>query len=109
MSVVNFGTEPVEVQASVVHWDLDERNEVRTIAPTEQSLDQWIVINPLRFTVPAGRDRRPSVSRCDRVSSPRRGEHRAMIYLHASSSSPNSEQQVRVRFRVGVADLRTGR
>jgi len=101
LSVVNFGDAPVEVQASVLHWDLDERNEVRTIAPTEQSLDQWIVINPLRFTVPAGGSQTVRFSVRPRVA-PEPGEHRAMIYF-TQQLEPDGERQIRVRFRVGVA------
>ena len=50
----NYGNSPVEVQVRVHNWELDEVNRVRILPPTEQSLDQWLVINPLHFTIQPG-------------------------------------------------------
>ena len=53
LRLFNLGDERVEVQVTVATWELDEANRVQVVEPTEQSLDQWIVINPLRFEIPA--------------------------------------------------------
>ncbi len=79
-TVLNMSDREMQFELSVVHWDLDEESEVRVIAPTEQSLDQWLLVNPLRFDVsPNGSQTvrfgvRPKVR-------PLPGEHRAMIYI----------------------------
>jgi hypothetical protein len=101
LRVLNFGKEPVEVQVSLATWDLDEQNHVRLLDPDEQSLDQWIVINPLRFTIESGKSQSVRFSIRPRVR-PEPGEHRAMIYLDQQLSE-ESEAQMRVKFRIGVA------
>ena len=52
--VYNLGDKPLTISTTVAHWDTNKNNQVRVIPPTEQSLDQWIIINPLSFTIPAG-------------------------------------------------------
>ncbi len=102
LRVFNFGKEAVEVKVNLATWDLDEQNQVRLVAPTEQSLDQWIVINPLRFEVPPGKSQSVRFSIRPRVR-PEPGEHRAMIYFDQVLSENDSAEQMRVKFRVGVA------
>jgi len=102
LRVFNFGKEPVEVGVSLATWDLDEQNQVRLVEPDEQSLDQWIVINPLRFTIEPGKSQSVRFSVRPRVR-PEPGEHRAMIYFDQVLDEADSAEQMRVRFRVGVA------
>jgi hypothetical protein len=102
LRVFNFGKQPVEVQVNLATWDLDEQNQVRLVEPDEQSLDQWIVINPLSFTIPPGKSQSVRFSVRPRVR-PVPGEHRAMIYFDQVLSESDGEQQMRVKFRVGVA------
>ena len=97
----NFGDHDVSVSVSVATWDLDEENRVRLVAPDEQSLDQWMVVTPLRFTVPAGESQVVRFSIRPRVR-PTDGEHRAMIYFDQDLPA-EEEASMRVRFRVGVA------
>ncbi len=101
LRVMNFGKEPVEATVSLATWDLDELNQVRLLDPDEQSLDQWIVINPLRFTVEPGKSQSVRFSIRPRVR-PEPGEHRAMIYIDQRLPE-ESEAQMRVKFRIGVA------
>lgn len=104
LKVTNQGNEAISVAIRVANFDLDENNKIREIAPTAQSLDQWIIIRPLKFTVPAGKTRtirfavRPYVQ-------PRPGEHRAMIFLEQtpSKNSKRKPNTLEVRFRFGVA------
>ena len=99
--IMNLGDAPIEVQVSVVNWDLDEANQVRVLEPTEQSLDQWMTINPLRFTVAPREAQNVRFSIRPRVA-PEPGEHRAMIYLdQILGDEPRGG--VRMRFQYGVA------
>ncbi|MGD9829916.1 MAG: molecular chaperone [Hyphomicrobiaceae bacterium] len=101
LQVFNQGHEPIQVSVSVAHFDLDENNKVREIAPTAHSLDQWIVVRPLSFTIPPGASQtvrfavRPYVR-------PKPGEYRAMIFLEQKGSQAVA-RRINVRFRFGVA------
>ena len=99
--IMNLGDAPIEVQVSVVNWDLDESNQVRVLEPTEQSLDQWMTINPLRFTVAPREAQNVRFSIRPRVA-PEPGEHRAMIYLDQILGD-EPKGGVRMRFQYGVA------
>ncbi len=101
--VINFGDQPLEIRISVAHWRMDERNQVAVVAPTEQSLDQWMVINPLRFTIPPGGTQAVRFSVRPRVE-PEDGEHRAMIYLKQvlSEDGGDGASGIRFRFQYGV-------
>ena len=101
VTLMNLGNEPVDVDVSVANWDLDEASEIRILEPTEQSLDQWMVINPLRFTVAGGKSQTVRFSIRPRVE-PRPGEHRAMIYFNQVLPE-KSQDVVRVKFSLGVA------
>ncbi len=97
----NFGDKAVEVAVSVETWDLDESNRVRAVEPTEQSLDQWMLISPLRFTVDPGGSQAVRFSIRPRIELVP-GEHRAMIYFQqVPSSDPSPGFQV--SFKLGVA------
>ncbi len=99
--IMNLGDAPIEVQVSVANWDLDEANQVRVLDPTEQSLDQWMTINPLRFTVAPRETQNVRFSIRPRVA-PEPGEHRAMIYLdQILGDEPRAG--MRMRFQYGVA------
>jgi hypothetical protein len=99
--IMNLGDAPIEVQVSIVNWDLDEANQVRVLEPTEQSLDQWMTINPLRFTVAPRETQNVRFSIRPRVA-PEPGEHRAMIYLDQILGD-EPKGGVRMRFQYGVA------
>jgi hypothetical protein len=102
LRVFNFGSRAVEVQVKLATWDLDEKNQVRLVEPDEQSLDQWVIINPLRFSIPPGKSQSVRFSIRPRVR-PEPGEHRAMIYFDQVLPEALADEQMRVKFRVGVA------
>lgn len=102
LRLANLGDKPVEVSVSTVNWDLDENNRVRVLPPNEQSLDQWMITNPTRFTIPAGESQVVRFAIRPRVR-PEPGEHRAMIYFTEVPSGSATEGRVRVVFRVGAA------
>ncbi len=97
----NFGDEPADVRVSVHNFDLDETNDVRILPPDEQSLDRWLVINPLHFTVPPGESQVVRFSPRPRVR-PGTGEHRAMIFFE-EAGAPKIIDGYDVVFRLGVA------
>lgn len=101
--IINLSDKETRISVSVAHWDLDENNKVRDIPPTEQSLDQWIVINPLEFTIPPGEQQTIRFAVRPRVE-PDPGEHRAMIYFEQKRGSSDSDEgAVSIRYRLGVA------
>jgi hypothetical protein len=102
VNLINMSDRDVTVQVSTANWDLDEANQIRLLEPDEQSLDQWMVINPVRFTVPAGETQTVRFSIRPRVR-PEPGEHRAMIYFNQVLPEARDERILRVRFNVGVA------
>jgi hypothetical protein len=103
LRVLNLGSRTTEVAVSVANWDLDESNEVRLLPPTEQSLDQWLVVNPLRFTISPGRSQTVRFAVRPKVE-PEPGEHRAMLYLdETTSDDEGAAASLRTRFRLGIA------
>ena len=102
IQIMNLGAAPIELAVSVSNWILDETNQVRVIEPTEQSLDQWIVISPLRFTVPPGKQQTVRFTVRPKVR-PEPGEHRAMIFFDEVPEVEAQPGQTRVVGRIGVA------
>ena len=97
----NYDDDPVSAELTVHNWELDEEGQTRILPPTEDSLDQWIVINPVRLVIP------PNGSQVVRFSirprkQPTPGEHRAMIFV---TSQPAEEKKLSIRFnlRLGMA------
>ncbi len=100
----NLKKEPVSVKVEVYNWTLDEQNHVKLIPGEAQSLDRWLLISPVAFSLEPGGSQvirysiRPSVK-------PDPGEHRAMIYLTEESNDKEKKESggVQVHFRYGMA------
>lgn len=100
----NLGDEPVEVEVSVANWQMDDNNRVQVIPSTPQSLDQWMIINPLRFTIAPKSSQavrfaiRPAIELTP-------GEHRAIVYFDQvlGPDKDPDKATLRSRFRVGAA------
>lgn len=100
----NLGKEPVEIQVSVANWLMNETNQLTVVDSTLQSLDQWMIINPLHFTIPAGQSQairfaiRPAIELDP-------GEHRAVVYFdEVLEPDPSPDRaNLRSRFRIGAA------
>lgn len=102
LRVYNFGDHDVEIAVSVRNWELDENNKVSLVEPTEQSLDQWMIVNPLKFHLAAGGSQAIRFSIRPKVT-PEPGEHRAIMYfdeLPGLNLDPNVQQ---IRFSLGSA------
>lgn len=74
----NLGGRDTRVRVRVAGWTTDENNEVVLLPPSEHSLDQWVVINPVELDLPVNDSRAVRFSVRPAVPLPP-GEHRAMV------------------------------
>ena len=95
-AIINVSDSVLDVELSLHHWDLDDNNHVRIIEPTEQSLDQWLLVNPLKASIPENSTQTVRFAVRPRVK-PLTGEHRAMIYIR---ELPDPSQTSKLTFRV---------
>ncbi len=102
LKLLNFGKERVEVRAAVYNWDLDEESQVRILPPTEQSLDQWMIVQPVRFSIEPGKSQTVRIAVRPRVP-PVPGEHRAIVYFEEVAPADQPPTQFRVYFKLGAA------
>ena len=97
-AIINVSDRPLAVELSIFNWTLDESNSTKIIPPTPQSLDQWLIVNPLKVDIPANSNQtirygiRPKVK-------PELGEHRAIIYIKELPDQTQPESQG-VQFRL---------
>ncbi|HED31405.1 MAG TPA: molecular chaperone [Prosthecochloris aestuarii] len=97
----NLKKRPVTIEVDVFNWTLDKQNNLQIIPPDPQSLDQWMLINPLSFTIEPGQEQlirfaiRPPVK-------PEPGEHRAIVYFTEQPAKDAEETAVQVLFKLGV-------
>lgn len=105
--VLNNGNKPATFKIYTQGWTLNEKNEVQPVASTEQSLDRWIAVNPVQFTLPPGKVQTVRFAIRPRVQ-PQPGEHRAFIYVEElpgpdENNDPKATVNVKVLGRFGVA------
>ena len=107
----NLNKDPKQVRVSVVSWDFDDRGEIRILPSSDTSLDQWVVVNPIEFTIPPGESQavrfsiRPALQLAD-------GEHRAMLIFdevlqpqpvgEASGTGAQTALRARFQFRTAI-------
>lgn len=99
--VLNLSSEPVVVRAIVRSWVMSEDSKLQVVAPSEQSLEQWIVYTPSQFTIPARGAQTIRFAIRPRVQ-PQPGEHRAVLYLEEVPPIDAPSKGVRVMGRLGV-------
>ena len=101
--IQNMSEDPLTVSFSVNNWNLDEENQIQVIPPTESSLDQWIVINPLEITIPPGAPQTIRWAIMPRLR-PSEGEYRAMIFIEEKLGSQENIEGalVRMKMRYGL-------
>ena len=103
IKIANFDKKPVEMRAYVRSWTLDKNGKLQLLNSTAQSLDQWIVFTPSRFTIPAGGNQTIRFAIRPKVE-PRQGEHRAMLYIEEiPPQSDKNSSVVTTVGRLGVA------
>ncbi len=102
--LLNLSPADVSIEVEVAHFAMDEDNLPIVIASTPESLDQWLIVNPLRFDLPAGQSQTVRLAfRPQQQLAP--GEYRAMLYFTEipSPPPPNEPPKIRSRFRLGAA------
>ena len=99
LEIVNSADREVEIGIDLANFDLDENNRLRVLPPNEQSLDQWIAINPTRVKIPAQGRRTMRFAIRPQVE-PEAGEHRAVIFLNEDKS--DDVEGLNFKFRIGV-------
>lgn len=98
ITVLNLGSTPMQVEVYVQNWDFDANNNYRALPPNEQSLDQWLIINPVRLTIPAKSQQTVRLAVRPRVK-PDDGEHRAMVFFRQLNDQGKG---LNYKFNVGV-------
>lgn len=101
INIKNFSSEPVEMKAHISTWAMSKDNELQEIESNEQSLDQWIVFTPSRFTIPARGSQTVRFSIRPKVK-PAPGEHRAVLFLEEVTSVNENPQAINTIGRLGV-------
>jgi fimbrial chaperone protein len=97
----NLKSEPVTIKVEAYNWKLDEQNNLKTLPSDNQSLDQWMLINPLTFTIEPNKEQVVRFSiRPNTVPNP--GEHRAIVYFIEQAPASASSATVQVLFKLGV-------
>lgn len=101
--IQNMSEEPLTLSLSVSNWELDENNQIAISPPTETSLDQWIVINPLKITVPPGSPQTVRWAVMPRLK-PVEGEYRAIIFIEENlpEQQQSNSTEVRMKMRYGM-------
>src|SRR5690606_1515635 len=107
----NLTRDPKQVRVSVVSWTLDEQGEIRLLPSTDTSLDQWVVVNPIEFTIAPGDSQAVRFSIRPAVELPP-GEHRAMLVFDevllpqtpeaAASNGAQTALRARFQFRTAI-------
>lgn len=105
--VLNNSSKPATFRIYTQGWMLNEKNEIQPVNNSEQSLNQWIVVNPVKFTIPPGKAQTVRFAIRPRVQ-PQPGEHRAFIFIEEVPSDdpltdPKATVGVKVVGRFGVA------
>jgi hypothetical protein len=101
--LTNFDNRTRQVAVSVANWTTNENGDIRVLPSDENSLDRWVIVSPLQFTLA------PKSAQTIRVAirpavqlAP--GEHRAMVYFDEMLAPRTAEQKgMRGRFRIGAA------
>lgn len=93
ININNLGKQPIEMRVYVRSWTTNEENKLQEIESNEQSLDQWIVFTPSRFTIQPGRSQTIRFAIRPKVQ-PKSGEHRAVFYFE--QIPPESQNQAAV-------------
>ncbi|GAB5452463.1 MAG: hypothetical protein Hals2KO_27910 [Halioglobus sp.] len=103
LMIKNLSDEPLTVKLSVANWDLDEQNRVKEIPPAEDSLDQWLVVNPLQVTIPPDSPQTIRWAILPRKQ-PVPGEYRALIYVEEvlPERAPQANASLRFNMRMGI-------
>lgn len=105
VTITNYKKRPATFRIELYAWTLDEHHELKIIPSSPQSLDQWMVVNPLRFTIPPGGQQTVRFSIRPRLK-PAPGEHRAIMFLveepAQAQAQPASGTPVFMKFGISI-------
>jgi len=103
VTITNYKKRPATFRIDLYTWTLDNNHEFKIISSSPQSLDQWMVVNPLRFTIPPGGQQTVRFSIRPRLK-PRPGEHRAIMFLveEPAQATPVTGTPVFMRFGISI-------
>lgn len=103
IKIGNFDKKPVQMRAYVRSWTVDKNGKFKLVESSEQTLDQWIVFTPSRFTIPPGGTQTIRLAIRPKVQ-PNPGEHRAMLYLEEIPSEDSINPKIVTTVgRLGIA------
>lgn len=100
--ILNLDSQPVELKVYVQSWVLNEQNKLQVIPPKEQSLEQWIIFTPSKFTIPPGGSQTVRFAIRPRVK-PQSGEHRAVLFVEEIPRTSTPKKGVTLIGKLGVA------
>jgi hypothetical protein len=99
--ILNLDSEPIQLKAYVQSWTINEENKLQVIPPNEQSLEQWMIYTPSKFTIPPHSAQTIRFSIRPRVK-PEVGEHRAILFVEELSPDKSSTG-VSILAKIGIA------
>lgn len=102
----NLGSEHTRVTVRVANWTLDEAGELVLLPTAEDSLDRWLVVNPLQVELPGGATRAVRFSVRPTRALPD-GEYRAVLVFEeqpiARPPAGSGTMNLTARFRITSA------
>jgi len=101
IQLFNLSKAPVTLHTTVSNWDLDEKNNIRTIPPTPQSMDLWTIVSPVDFTIEPGKTQTVRFSIRPRTK-PSPGEHRVILFFDQAPTDLVKDLGVKILYRLGI-------
>jgi fimbrial chaperone protein len=101
ITVKNLKKRPVTMRVELYPWTFDEKDEFKLVPPSPNTLDQWMLVNPLRFTIAPGGQQTVRFAIRPRVR-PEPGEHRAILYLIEEADPGIKAEGVQILARYGI-------
>lgn len=99
----NFSKKDYKVTVSLSNWTMNENNVATVIPATPRSMDQWTIVNPLRFSIAAGSTQTIRLAFQPPVDLSA-GEYRTMVYFEQVLEDPEPDtKQLRSLFKLGAA------
>ena len=99
----NLSKQDYKVTVELSNWTMNDDNVAVVIPAEAMSLDQWSIINPLRFSIAAGSTQTIRLAFRPPADAPP-GEYRTMVYFQQVLEDDQPEKkQLRALFKLGAA------
>lgn len=99
--ITNLKKKPVSMRVELYSWTYNEHFQIKLVPSSPKTLDQWMVVNPVRFTIEPGGIQTIRFSITPRVK-PEPGEYRAMLYVIEEPDPVNAGNGVLITAKLGV-------